>query len=333
MAWEITTFLLGEYEERDIHTSPLFSIVDGLIVLGQHEQSGEHQRFIQVVKMRGTDHDRDEHPFLITSNGVEVFAPRVSIPRKDLELAGERCKTGITQLDLLLGEGIPRGSSLLISGVAGTGKTVLLLEFLYRGALAGEKGIIFSFEETGERLRAAAHGLGWDLEKEIARGMIEIVFIPQPEIMMESHLLMMRERIEALNAERVAVDSVSVFLHKVKDPQIAREKIFQLASIVQNRGAVGFFATDIPYGKKQLSRFGVEETVVDGVVLLSAPEEGLDRVRYIEVYKLRNTAHLKGRHSMVIGPGGITIYPRYRAAREIPARAVQPAAKRPKRRK
>ena len=105
-----------------------------------------------------------------------------------------RCKTGISKLDDLLGEGIPRGSSLLVAGVAGTGKTVLLLEFLYRGAQAGEKGIIFSFEETEERLRATARGLGWDLDGEIERGMIEIVFIPQPDILVESHLLMMRER-------------------------------------------------------------------------------------------------------------------------------------------
>jgi circadian clock protein KaiC len=141
--------------------------------------------------------------------------------------------------------------------------------------------------------------------------MIEIVFIPQPDILVEAHLLMMRERVEAMGAKRVAVDSVSVFLHKVKDPQIAREKTFQLATIVQNAHAVGFFATDIPYGSSQLSRFGVEETVVDGVVLLTSSEEAFERQRYIEVYKLRNTAHSKGRHNLIIGQGGIQIFPRY----------------------
>jgi circadian clock protein KaiC len=102
-----------------------------------------------------------------------------------------------------------------------------------------------------------------------------------------------------------------VFLHKIKDPQVAREKTFQLASIVQNNHAVGLFATDIPYGTNQISRFGVEETVVDGVILLSATQEVMERQRYLEVYKLRNTAHLKGRHSLVIGKGGVTIFPRY----------------------
>jgi circadian clock protein KaiC len=80
---------------------------------------------------------------------------------------------------------------------------------------------------------------------------------------------------------------------------------------VQNAGAVGFLATDVPYGSRQLSRHGVEETVVDGVVLLTSTEEGSDRQRYVEVYKLRNTAHLEGRHSLVIERGGIHVFPRY----------------------
>lgn len=317
MAWESTALLIGEYAIEDIEMNPLFSIVDGLVMVTQRQQSGEQQRFIQLLKMRGTDHSRDEHPFSITSHGLEVFAPRVTIQREDRQFDDPRCNTGISKLDGLLGGGIPRGSSLLIAGVAGTGKSVLLLEFIYRGAQAGEKGILFSFEETKERLLATARGLGWELEREIERGMVEIVFIAQPNIMVEGHLLMMRERIEALQARRVAVDSVSVFLHKIKEPQIAREKIFQLASIIHNAHAVGFFAIDIPYGSDQISRFGVEETVVDGVILLSSTKEGLERQRYLEVYKLRNTAHLKGRHAMMIDQGGINIFPRYSAEPEL----------------
>lgn len=325
MAWEATTFLIGEYGASEVQTSPLFSIVDGLVMAVQRLESGEQQRFLQVVKMRGTDHSRDEHPFTIGQTGVEVFAPRVTIQREDRGPSGPRCKTGISKLDELLGEGIPRGSSLLVAGVAGTGKTMLSLEFVYRGAQAGEKGIVFSFEETEERLRASARGLGWDLDTYMERGMVEIVFIPQPEILVEAHLEMMRERIEALGARRVALDSVSVFLHKVKDPLIAREKTFQIASLVQNAQAVGFLATDIPYGSEQISRFGVEETVVDGVILLSATTEGLERHRYLEVYKLRNTAHLKGRHDMLIGEGGVTIFPRYDA--QVPKTHAKPRSR------
>jgi circadian clock protein KaiC len=313
MVWEVTTFLLGEYGSQDISTNPLFSVIDGLFLMSQREQSGEQRRFIQVTKLRGTAHNRDEHSFIITSHGIEVFAPRVTLQREDRGPGAARCKTGISKFDELLGEGIPRGSSLLIAGVA--------------GAKAGEKGIIFSFEEPKERLLATARGLGWDLEHEIKRGMVEIVFIAQPNIMVEQHLLMMQERVESMQARRVAIDSISVFLHKIKDPQVDREKVFQLASIIQNFQAVGFFATDIPYGANQLSRFGVEETVVDGVILLTSSEEGFERQRYIEVYKLRNTAHVKGRHTMTVGSGGITVFPRYDVEAELrePPPPLEPA--------
>jgi circadian clock protein KaiC len=313
MAWEATTFLIGEFAPSEYQTNPLFSIVDGLCVLSQRQAFGENQRFLQVIKMRGTNHSRDEHPFAISEHGIELFAPHVLIRREPAasRTPADRCMTRISKLDEIIGSGIPWGSSLLLSGVAGTGKTVLSLEFLYRGAEAGERGIFFSFEETEDRLRAGARGLGWDLDREIARGMIEIVFIPQPDIRVEADLMMMRTRIGALAARRVVIDSVSVFLHKIADPQLCREKIFHLCSIVQNAQAVGLFPTDIPYGATQISRFGVEETVVDGVILLRSIEEGLERQRYIEVYKLRDSAHLKGLHNMAIGKGGVSVFPRY----------------------
>jgi circadian clock protein KaiC len=334
MAWETTCLLLGEYGPNDISTNPMFSIIDGLVLLTQREESGEHQRFLQIVKMRGTNHSRDEYPFVISSAGIEVFAPGVTIRRSAHadHVPAARLETGISTLDKLLGDGIPRGSSLLVAGAAGTGKTVLLLEFLYRGAVRGEKGVLFSFEETEERLRASARGLGWNLDAEIDRGMVEIVFIPQPDVLVDGDMLMMKERIGAIGAKRVAVDSVSVFLYKITEASRARTRIFQLATIVQNVGAVGFFATDIPYGANQLSRFGVEETVVDGVILLSATEQGVERQRYVEVYKLRNTAHATGRYEMTIGAGGITVSPHVHAVAR-PTKIVPKARGRTKRRR
>lgn len=314
MGWECTTLLLGEFSLHDIETNPLFSIADGIISLKHHCESGEEQRFIQVIKMRGTNHSRDEHSFLISHLGLEVYAPRVTIrrlPLLDRHIINDgpvRAKMGISHLDSLMGEGIPYGSSILVSGASGTGKTLLLLEFIYKGAMAfGEKGVFFSFEETTERLITNAKGMGWDIEGQIAKGNIEIIFIAQTDILVEKNLLMIKERIDNLNAKRVAIDSCSIFVHKVNDPQIVREKIFQLGTIIQNAQGIGFFATDIPYGTNVISRFGVEETVVDGVVLLSSIEKGLKRERYIEIYKLRNTSHTEGKHKIQIKKGGIQI--------------------------
>ncbi|HVY62172.1 MAG TPA: ATPase domain-containing protein [Planctomycetota bacterium] len=316
MAWECTALLLGEYGERDLESNPIFSVVDGLVRIDQREVAGEQQRFLRVVKMRGTDHSRDEHAFAITANGVELYTPRVTIRRDRDRPNGPaaplpRARTGLAGLDALVGAGVPRGSSVLVAGCAGAGKTLLALELVYRGAKdLGEKGVFFSFEEPASRLLEGARTLGWDLDALVAQGLVEIDYVPQPEIMVERHLLMMRERIEASGAQRVAVDSLTTFLHKVKDPEVAREKVFQLASIVYNRQALGFFAASIPFGQERLSRFGVEETVLDGVVLLGSETAGVERVRTIEVLKLRNTAHRTGRHPLAIGRGGFEIRPR-----------------------
>ncbi|WPB74933.1 ATPase domain-containing protein [Archangium violaceum] len=314
MAWECTTFLLGEYS-ADQFEHPAYSAIDGIITLKQRELSGEQQRLLQVVKMRGTSHSRDEHPFVVTTSGIDVYAPGVTLRRK--RLTGQRpqlvsrLKTGVSRLDELLGEGIPHGSSVIVSGVAGSGKTLLGLEFVYRGARDfGEKGIFFSFEETEERLRATARGLGWELDREIDQGRVRIVFIPQPDILVDRHILEMQRHVETLGARRVVVDSMSVFLHKIEDRRIVRDKVFWLANIVQNHEAVGFFTNDIPSGSAQHTRFCVEETVMDGLILLSMEQDGLKRQRYLEVNKLRNTGHAQGKHLMAIGYGGLRIFPR-----------------------
>ena len=314
MAWECTTFLLGEYSPTHFE-HPAYSIIDGIITARQFEMSGEQQRMLQVIKLRGTSHSRDEHPFVITDAGVEVYAPGITLRRhrrlpQGLE-ESDRMKTGISKLDGLLGAGIPRGSSIIVSGVAGTGKTVLGLEFLYRGAREqNEKGLFISFEETEERLTATARGLGWELDQEIDRGMVRILFIPQPDILVDRDLLRVQHHVEAFGARRVVVDSMSVFLHKVESPRIIRDKVFWLANIVQNQNAVGLFTNDIPAGTAQHTRFGVEETVMDGLILLSSEAQGLERHRFLEVNKLRNTGHTTGRHPMTIGPGGVHIVPR-----------------------
>jgi circadian clock protein KaiC len=314
MAWECTTFLLGEYNPDRLE-HPAFSAIDAIISIKQRELSGEQHRLLQVVKMRGTSHSRDEHPMVISDEGVAVYAPGITLRRKPSASQGpegvRRLKTGVSRLDELLGEGIPHGSSVILSGVAGSGKTTLGLDFLYRGAREqNQKGLFVSFEETPERLRAAARGLGWDLERELERGMVKIVYIAQPDILVDRHLLEMRRQVEEFGAQRLVIDSMSVFLHRINDVRIMRDKVYWLATIVQNQEAVGFFINDVPPGSEQLTRFGVEETVMDGVILLKWVPEGLERHRYIEVVKLRNTGHAKGRHSMAIGPGGLRVFPR-----------------------
>ncbi|HET9239371.1 MAG TPA: ATPase domain-containing protein [Oligoflexus sp.] len=332
MAWECAVLLLGEFADADFQQTPIFSVIDGLIVIRQQMVCGEQRRILQVVKMRGTDHSREPHTFKIHEAGIHIYAPRLTIrrdPNADTnKVSTDLCKFGLPAFDELLNGGIPRGFSLLVSGVAGTGKTATMLEFIYRGARQfGEKGLYISFEETMERIHANARGFGWDIAHEIERGMIEIIFIPQPDVRVEEDLDRIQEAVKRFKPDRVAVDSLSVFLDKVESSEIMREKVFQLATIFQAAGAVALLATNIPYGQEGISRCSVEETVVDGVILLSSDQIGMDRERFIEIFKLRNTAHVMGRHKVTITRNGLAITLHRSRTRAVSSSGANPAVK------
>ncbi len=220
-----------------------------------------------------------------------------------------RAATGIAGLDALLHGGLPRGYCIILAGVSGAGKTICALQTLAHGASLGEKGLLFSFEESPERLRQTAAGLGWDLTEYERQGLIRIVFIPQDSIRVEEHLEAMVREFDTFQPQRFVLDSFSVYLHKVQDLAIQREKTYQLSTLSWRTGALGILVSDTPSNEPhRLSRYGVEETVADGTIVLSTEVDGLARKRYVEVYKLRAVDHVTGRYRMEITDHGLEVY-------------------------
>jgi circadian clock protein KaiC len=311
IAWECTTILLGEFGPRDIESNPLFSVIDSLIMMTQELVGGEQRRYLQAVKVRGASHSLDKHPFVINATGIEIFAPKVTIRGKRETAAmvkPSRHKTGVASLDSLIEQGLETGSSTLIAGPAGTGKTMLLLEFLYRGARDyGERGLFVSCDETEARLRTLAANLGWDLDAEINSGRIEFLVTPYHEVMIDEKLMRLQERLEQGKFQRLALDSLSGLLSRVHCEETARERCFQLKTVVDNAQAIALMTTQAQPGSERIGRFGVEESVMDGVILLSSVLEHNKRQRFIEVYKMRNTFHLAGRFPLSIGRDGLHV--------------------------
>lgn len=306
-----TAFLVGEYNRPAIAEGAEFAVADGILYLDIAQQEGEQRRFLQVYKLRGQATEMAPFPFVISGEGLRILGPALTLRRREagLEVEAERTLIGIPGLDALLRGGIPRGRSIILSGVSGTGKTTFALQFLIHGARQGERGLLYSFEETADRLYRMARGFGWDLPALEEQGLLRIRYIPQTDIRVEEHLEEMVQEMDVFQSHRFVVDSFSVFLHKVKDPAIQREKTFQLATLVQRASAVGILISDIPAGEpNRLSRFGVEETVVDGTIVLSSEMQELQRKRYLEVYKMRAADHVHGRHRMEITGRGIEVY-------------------------
>ncbi|AKG20069.1 ATPase domain-containing protein [Calothrix sp. 336/3] len=305
-----TTFLVTESDRTQITQGAEFAIADGIFYLCMSKIGGEQSRFFQIYKLRGRDSQMEAFPFTISSSGVRIFSPALTLRRQrsNLEREEQCLHTGISGLDPLLKGGIPLGRSIILSGVSGTGKTTFGLQFLITGAANNERGLLFSFEETADRLYKTAAGFGWDLAPYIAQDILRIVFVPQTDIRLEEQLENIVEAVENFQPRRFVLDSLSVFLYKVNDSATQREKTFQLATIVQRVGGVGLLISDIPAEEKyRLSRFGVEETIADGTIVLSTEVTGKRRDRYIEVFKMRAADYISGRHRLEITPHGIEV--------------------------
>ncbi len=310
-----TSFFVSESDVLELASGVEFVVADGILYLGSSEREGEPRRFLQLYKVRGQASETAPYSFAINAEGFHVFSAGLLLRQRQQAFngvsTGERSSadTGVAGLDGLLRGGIPLGYCVILAGVSGSGKTTLALQILVHGAEQGEKGLFFSFEQTPGRLRQMASGFGWDLTALERRGLLRIVFIPQDIVHVEAHLEMMVRECDTFQPRRFVLDSFSGYLHKVKDQVVQREKTYQLAALAQHLGALGLLVSDAPTNEPhRMSRYGVEETVADGTLVLTAEMEGLRRRRYVEVFKMRAVDHVAGRHRMEIMPQGLEVF-------------------------
>lgn len=318
LAWEATSVLIGEYGDRDLASNPIFSVSDGLVRLEQSRLAGEPQRLLTLVKMRGSAHSRDSHPFVIDGDGVRLVTtdlmPHLCPAGEDAVVSTEtRLQSGIPSLDALLGEGIPEGSAILVAGPPGTGKTVLALQFLHEGCRQfAERGLYFSVQESRSKLLATAGSFRWDLAAEESAGRLEFLCVPHPRISVDRDLLALKERIRSRGARRVVIDAASTLLHPLGAHE-ARERFYLIANLLREARAVGLLLNETPFGAPATTHFAGEDAVADGVLLLESQRSGRDRQRGIEVVKLRNAAHSLGVFPFRICSSGVEVLPRTEA--------------------
>jgi len=222
-------------------------------------------------------------------------------------------KTGIKGLDVLLGGGIPEGNLILLSGVCGTGKTTMSMQYLVSGAEKGENGVFVSMEEDLERLKNYAMLFGWDvdkLEKENKLAFLQMGLLKWKEIYkLESFFQRIKEAIEKVKAKRLVLDSLSVLGYHIRESFELRRIAFFLGKMLKDAGCTALVISEIPEGSNKLSSFGVEEYVADGVILLRLLEVGERLVRAIVVRKMRGMEHSTKICPMRITKKGMEVFP------------------------
>ncbi len=223
----------------------------------------------------------------------------------------KRIKTGIKGLDELLFGGIPEDSLTLLTGTCGTGKTLMSTQFIHYGAMNGDNAVYVSFEETPENIRANALLCGWDFEELEKKG--KVVFVKYDPYHAEDIVEMLENAIRKVRAKRVVIDSISALGLYVRDVPEIRKIIFGLGTMLHRLGCTTLMISEVLSEQKDLSRFGVEEFVSDGVIALYYTRADSQFSRRITVWKMRGSDHTQKLHPYKITRTGIVVYPKEEA--------------------
>ena len=234
--------------------------------------------------------------------------------------AVQKLPTGITSFDVIAKGGLPRHRTTLISGTAGSGKTVFAMQFLAAGLLgAGEPGVFVTFEESAEDIRKNMLSFGWDLAQWETEGKLAFVDAsPDPAIeTIESGsfdlgalLARVEHAVNKVGAKRVSVDSLGAMFSQFSDQSTVRRELFRIASALKHMEVTALLTAERTEEYGPIARFGVEEFIADNVMVLRNVLDGEVRRRTIEILKFRGTDHQKGEYPFVIREGsGVVVIP------------------------
>lgn len=217
----------------------------------------------------------------------------------------ERIPSGIPGLDKLMEGGFIKGSTVLISGAAGTGKTIFCAQFLMEGLKHGETCMFITLEERPDDIINDVKRFGWDMQKYVDDKKLYLEFQDPFQITdITSPLL---DKIQQHKINRVAIDSTAVFELYYKEPAEIRKQLFKLLTGLKGIGVTSLLTSELPEEYKTLGKFGVEEFVVDGVIVLHYLGIGESAYSSLQIRKMRRTKHEKDVYPMEITDDGIVV--------------------------
>ncbi|HLC37872.1 MAG TPA: ATPase domain-containing protein [Candidatus Norongarragalinales archaeon] len=239
----------------------------------------------------------------------------------------ERLKTGIKGLDDLVEGGFPKGRTILVSGATGTGKSIFGMQFIYKGAVDyGEPGVFVTFDENPDKMREDLLRFGWDIHEEEKKDKVAIIDGSSARAgspSEEEHLLMpgldfnkllvdMIGVCKKLGAKRLVVDSIPAIGQLLEREGDIRRNLLKLSYVLGKTGVTTIITSeieeqDMKQGPTKFSKYGVEEYVADGVILLNMLSIGSTENRTAYIRKMRGTKHSLAIHPLQINEHGLNI--------------------------
>ena len=283
-------------------------VADCVIVLDQRVKEQITTRRLRVLKYRGTVHGMNEYPFLIGPNGFSVL-PITSL-QLDHPVSSEQIPTGIAQLDDMLGgAGMYRGSSVLISGAAGTGKSSIAAKAAETSCQRGERVLLFAYEESAAQIIRNMRSVNIDLATWVEKGLLQIHASRPTLYGLEQHLVMMHDQVRAFRPSLVVVDPVSSLTMGYDDTDV-KSTLMRLVDFLKKESITGVFTSLTPEyafeSKPDGTQIGVS-SLMDTWFLLRNVEYSGERNRTIFVQKSRGMAHSNQVREFMLGDQGIDL--------------------------
>ena len=286
----LTTVITGERGTQTLTRQGLEEYVTDAVILLDHRVREElSTRRLRIVKYRGSFHGTNEYPFLIDRQGVSVLP--VTALKLDHPASTERVSSGVPAVDEMLGgQGFYRGSTVLLSGTAGTGKTSLAACFADATCRRGERCVYFLLEESPLQMIRNMSSIGVDLGQWSQRGLLNLHAERPSRFGLEAHLAAMYRTIDEVRPEAVVVDSITDLLSLGGEAEV-RAMLTRLIDYLKTRGVTVLFSSLSP------GSIGLQEThagvssLMDAWILLTLERTGDARRRQISVLKARGMAH------------------------------------------
>ena len=295
---DLTTMLALEASEIQPRaaSTPEESVADTVIRLRIEEVGRSSVRSLEIVKSRGHDYQMGRHSFrIVNGKGIEVYR-RVQAPRarsRDRAAAYDtttRVTTGVPGLDDIVNGGYFPGSTTVVAGVSGVGKSVMGLHFIAEGARRGERSLMLTLDEQVPQVLRNASVVGLDLEPAIERGLVRLVYDPPQEIEVDHHFYTIEEIIEEFKPVRVVIDSLSTYGSALgTSGRLFRDFFHALIALMKEHQIAAVYNHENPemFGMSSMMGDFAMSSLVDNIVLLNWVELGDEFRLGLTVAKMR----------------------------------------------